>query len=108
MAAGTAIPSNAVTIQRNLFNFGWQPTQSPAGAGQWQPVATTPDATTPDAHIPGKRKPPMMKTSDIALRRDPEHARICCRHPDNMDEFADALARARHKLTHRDVATRSW
>ncbi len=87
----------------NLFNFEWEPTQSPAGAGQWRPVATTPDATTPDAHIPGKRNPLMMMTSDIALRRDPEYARICRRFLDNMDEFADAFARAWYKLTHRDM-----
>jgi catalase-peroxidase len=87
----------------NLFNFEWELAESPAGAKQWRPTVSTPDATTPDAHIEGKRNPLMMMTSDIALRADPEYAKICRRYLDNMSEFEDAFSRAWYKLTHRDM-----
>jgi catalase-peroxidase len=87
----------------NLFKFEWELIESPAGAKQWRPTVSTPDATTPDAHIEGKRNPLMMMTSDIALRTDPEYAKICRRYLDNMDVFEDAFSRAWYKLTHRDM-----
>jgi catalase-peroxidase len=87
----------------NLFNFEWELTESPAGAKQWRPTVSTPDATTPDAHIEGKHHPLMMMTSDIALRADPEYAKICRRYLENMAEFEDAFSRAWYKLTHRDM-----
>jgi catalase-peroxidase len=87
----------------NLFTFDWELTESPAGAKQWRPTVSTPDATTPDAHIEGKRNPLMMMTSDIALRADPEYAKICRRYLENMSEFEDAFSRAWYKLTHRDM-----
>jgi catalase-peroxidase len=87
----------------NLFKFEWELIESPAGAKQWRPTVSTPDATTPDAHIDGKRNPLMMMTSDIALRADPEYAKICRRYLDDMDVFEDAFSRAWYKLTHRDM-----
>ncbi|OLO29996.1 hypothetical protein PZ61_0205400 [Streptomyces sp. MNU77] len=44
-----------------------------------------------------------MLTTDVAMRVDPDYARICRRFLDRPDEFADAFARAWFKLTHRDM-----
>ena len=87
----------------NLFNYEWELTESPAGAKQWKPTVSTPEATTPDAHLEGERHPLMMMTSDIALRVDPEYAKICRRYLDDMSEFEDQFSRAWYKLTHRDM-----
>ena len=87
----------------NLFNFEWELTESPAGAKQWRPVGGAASDLVPDAHVAGQRHPPMMMTSDIALRRDPDYARICRRFMENMGEFEDEFARAWYKLTHRDM-----
>jgi catalase-peroxidase len=48
----------------------------------------------------------MMLTTDIALREDPEYAKISRRFHENPGEFADAFARAWFKLTHRDMGPR--
>ena len=87
----------------NLFNYEWELTESPAGAKQWKPTISTPEATTPDAHLEGERHPLMMMTSDIALRADPEYAKICRRYLDDMSEFENQFSRAWYKLTHRDM-----
>jgi catalase-peroxidase len=87
----------------NLFEYEWALTKSPAGANQW--LATNADAqdTVPDAHHPGKRHAPVMLTTDLALKLDPEYGPISRRFYENPDEFADAFARAWYKLTHRDM-----
>ncbi len=85
----------------NLFKFEWEQTTSPAGAKQW--VAKDAVADIPDAHDPAKKKLPMMLTSDLALRVDPEYEKISRRFYENPDQFADAFARAWFKLTHRDM-----
>ena len=58
---------------------------------------------TPDAHIKGKKNFPMMQTTDLSMRFDPEFGRISKHFHENSDEFADAFARAWFKLTHRDM-----
>jgi len=87
----------------NLFAFDWVKTKSPAGATQWEP--SNPDAAriVPDAHVEGKYHPPMMFTTDIALKEDPGFRAISKRFHDNPAEFAKAFARAWFKLTHRDL-----
>ena len=87
----------------NLFGFEWDLVKSPAGAWQW--VATDPAAATliPDAHDPTKRHPPMMFTTDLALKLDPIYAPISKRFHENPDQFAEAFAKAWYKLTHRDM-----
>ncbi len=85
----------------NLFKFDWELTKSPAGAQQWQ--AKNAPADVPDAHDPSKTRVPTMLTSDLALRFDPEYAKISRRFYENPDQFADAFARAWFKLTHRDM-----
>ena len=49
----------------------------------------------------------MMMTTDIALRTDPAYEEISRRFHENLDEFADAFARAWFKLTHRDMGPKS-
>ena len=57
----------------------------------------------PGAHDPSDRQPPMMLTTDLALRQDPDYERISRRFLENPDELADAFARAWYKLLHRDM-----
>ncbi len=64
------------------------------------PAAST---TVPDAHDPAKTHPPVMLTTDLALRMDPVYEPISRRFHENPAEFADAFARAWFKLTHRDM-----
>ncbi len=88
----------------NLFGYEWELSKSPAGAHQWKPVINghAPNMT-PDAHIKGKKNLPMMQTTDLSMRFDPEFGRISKHFHNNPDEFADAFARAWFKLTHRDM-----
>ncbi len=90
-----------------LFQHEWDLVRSPAGAYQWIPANGGAAGTVPDAHDPSKRHAPMMATTDIALKVDPEYARISKRFHENPDEFADAFARAWYKLTHRDMGPRA-
>ncbi|GAB2504861.1 catalase/peroxidase HPI [Microbulbifer agarilyticus] len=91
----------------NLFGYDWELTKSPAGAHQWQPKHGAGADSVPDAHDPNKRHAPMMLTTDIALRADPDYEKISRRFYEHPDEFADAFARAWFKLTHRDLGPRA-
>jgi catalase-peroxidase len=86
-----------------LFGHEWELTKSPAGANQWKPKNGAGADTVPDAHDPSKRHPPMMATTDIALRTDPAYEKISRRFHGNPRELADAFAKAWYKLTHRDM-----
>ena len=86
-----------------LFGFAWELTKSPAGANQWKPKNNAAANAVPDAHDPSKRHPPMMATTDIALRTDPVYEKISRRFHQNPQELADAFAKAWYKLTHRDM-----
>ncbi len=88
---------------RNLFEFEWELTKSPAGANQWTPKNGAGAGTVPDAHIPSKTHAPSMLTTDLALRFDPAYEKISRRFYEHPDQFADAFARAWFKLTHRDM-----
>ncbi len=92
---------------RNLFDYEWELTTSPAGAHQWKPKGRAGAGTVPDAHDPSKRHAPSMLTTDLALRFDPVYERISRRFMENPDQFADAFARAWFKLTHRDMGPRA-
>jgi catalase-peroxidase len=86
-----------------LFKYDWDLTRSPAGAFQWVPTDPTAASAVPDAHDPSKTHPPVMLTTDLALRMDPIYEPISRRFYENPQEFADAFARAWFKLTHRDM-----
>jgi len=87
----------------NLFGYEWELTKSPAGAYQWKPKGDAGADTVPDAHDPEKRHQPIMLTTDLSLRMDPEYEKISRHFYENPAEFADAFARAWFKLTHRDM-----
>jgi len=91
----------------NLFGYEWELTKSPAGAWQWEPKGGAGDGTVPDAHDPSKKNPPMMLTTDLALKVDPEYEKISRHFYENPDEYADAFARAWFKLVHRDMGPKS-
>ncbi|MBQ1123160.1 catalase/peroxidase HPI [Streptomyces sp. B15] len=90
---------------KNLFEYEYELTQSPAGANQW--VAKDAPEIVPDAHDPSKKHRPQMLTTDLALRFDPVYEPISRRFYENPEEFADAFARAWYKLTHRDMGPKS-
>ena len=87
----------------NLFNNEWELTKSPAGAWQWTPKNGAGAGIVPDAHDPAKKHAPMMFTTDLALKLDPDFAPISKRFHENPQAFAEAFARAWYKLTHRDM-----
>ncbi|MHA6782035.1 catalase/peroxidase HPI [Pseudonocardia saturnea] len=86
-----------------LFGYEWELTTSPAGAKQWKPKEAEGQELVPDAHVEGKKNPPMMATTDLALIVDPGFREISERFRDNPEQFADAYRRAWFKLLHRDM-----
>ncbi|BFM17925.1 catalase/peroxidase HPI [Maricurvus nonylphenolicus] len=91
----------------NLFRFEWEQHQSPAGAHQWRPSDKSLHNLVPDAHIEGKRNPPVMFTTDLALKKDPGFRKVAERFWKNPKAFDEAFARAWFKLTHRDLGPRA-
>ena len=87
----------------NLFQYEWELTESPSGAKQWKPKDNQGQGQVPDAHDPSLKHAPMMLTTDLALRFDPEYEKISRRFYENPEQFADSFARAWFKLTHRDM-----
>jgi catalase-peroxidase len=106
--AWTATPVQwSMGYLQNLFAFEWEMTKSPAGATQWIPKDEAGGNIVPDAHVDGLRHAPIMFTTDLALREDPEYAKISKRFLDNPEEFEQAFAQAWFKLTHRDMGPRA-
>ncbi len=95
------------TFLRILFKYDWTLVKSPGGAWQWEAVNPDPEDMVPDAYDPTKKRPPIMLTTDLALKMDPVYRPIAERFLQNPDEFADAFARAWFKLTHRDMGPKS-
>ncbi len=90
-----------------LFKYDWNLEKSPAGAWQWFAVNPSPEDMVPDAHEPNKRHRPIMLTTDLAMRMDPDYEPIARRFKDNPDELAESFARAWFKLTHRDMGPKA-
>jgi catalase-peroxidase len=90
-----------------LFGYEWELTQSPAGAYQWTPTDASAGDLVPDAQDPSRRHAPMMLTTDLSLKVDPDYARVSKHFHENPDELADAFARAWFKLLHRDMGPKS-
>lgn len=86
-----------------LMENEWKQVKSPAGATQWIPVDESLHTIVPDAHVEGKFNPPVMTTADMALKMDPEYAKISQKFLEDFDYFSDVFARAWFKLTHRDM-----
>ncbi|MEZ5157198.1 MAG: catalase/peroxidase HPI [Candidatus Nanopelagicales bacterium] len=86
-----------------LFGYEWDLQKSPAGAWQWVPTDPAASTAVPDPHDPSKTHPPVMLTTDLALRMDPIYEPISRRFLENPQEFAEAFARAWFKLIHRDM-----
>ena len=91
----------------NLYAYDWELTTSPAGKWQFAPENAADAASVPDAHDPSKKHAPMMLTTDLALRIDPDYAPITQRFLENPAELEDTFARAWFKLIHRDMGPRS-
>jgi len=91
----------------NLFAFDWVQTRSPGGAIQWIPKDGQAANMVPDAHDPTKRHAPIMFTTDLSLKFDPEYSKIAKRFQENPDEYQRAFAKAWFKLTHRDLGPRT-
>ncbi len=106
--AWSAAPTRwSMQYLQNLWNFEWELSESPAGAKQWVPTDAAAQNLVPDAHIEGKRSAPIMFTTDLSLKFDPEYAKISKRFLENPAEYEDAFARAWFKLTHRDMGPRA-
>lgn len=88
---------------KNLFAYEWKLVKSPAGAQQWIPTDPSAHGLVPDAHAPNVKHPPVMFTTDLALRMDPQYGPIAKLFHDEPKEFEDAWGKAWYKLTHRDM-----
>jgi catalase-peroxidase len=89
-----------------LLDNEWELTKSPAGAHQWVPKNGA-LKVVPDAHDPSRTHQPIMTTADMALKMDPEYAKISKRFRHDHAAFTDAFARAWFKLTHRDMGPKA-
>lgn len=105
--AWTQTPTTwSILFFSNLFAFEWQKQESPAGGTVWVPTDKSAHTAVADAHVKGKRNPPVMLTTDLALREDPGFRKISERFLNDPKEFDKAFARAWFKLTHRDLGPR--
>ena len=91
----------------NLYGHEWELTKSPAGKSQYTPRNAAEAANVPDAHDPSKKHAPMMLTTDLSLKEDPDYAAITQRFLERPADLEDAFARAWFKLLHRDMGPRS-
>jgi catalase-peroxidase len=91
----------------NLYTYDWVQTKSPAGAIQWIPDNGAAATLVPDAHDPSKRHAPIMFTTDLSLKYDPEYRRITESWLKDPEAFGIAFSRAWFKLTHRDMGPRA-
>ncbi|WP_290819456.1 catalase/peroxidase HPI [Halovivax sp.] len=87
----------------NLFSYEWELDESPAGAYQWTPVDEEAQDAAPAAHDPEGSQTPMMLTTDLALKEDPDYREIAKRFHENPAELEEAFAKAWYKLIHRDL-----
>ncbi|PSP92188.1 catalase/peroxidase HPI, partial [Halobacteriales archaeon QH_8_68_33] len=86
----------------NLLDHEWEPHQGPGGSWQWRPKDADAVDAAPEAHGDGEQTP-MMLTTDVALKRDPDFRAVVEEFQSNPMEFLDAFAKAWYKLIHRDM-----
>jgi len=87
----------------NLLDYEWAAQKGPGGAWQWIPVDEDLQDSAQDAHDDDESVTPMMLTTDIALKRDPDYREIIEEFQENPMEFGMNFAKAWYKLTHRDM-----
>ena len=90
-----------------LFKYDWELHKGPGGKNQWRPKNIDEADKVPQAHDSSKKVEPMMLTTDLSLKEDPDYRKISEHFHKNPDEFADAFARAWFKLLHRDMGPKS-
>ncbi len=86
----------------NLFKYNWVLENSAGGAKQWVPDDKTAHISQ-DAFDSTKKNLPVMLTTDLSLKFDPEYQKIAKRFHQNQDELEKSFAKAWFKLTHRDM-----
>jgi catalase-peroxidase len=87
----------------NLLEHEWEPHKGPGGAWQWRPVDGEGLDHAPGAQDSDVTVQPMMLTTDVALKRDPDYRAVLERFRADPGEFQEAFARAWFKLLHRDM-----
>ncbi|QHS16266.1 catalase/peroxidase HPI [Halopenitus persicus] len=87
----------------NLLEHEWTSVKGPGGAWQWHPVEADEIEHAPGAQDPSKTEQPMMLTTDVALKHDPDYRAVLERFQEHPDEFQQAFAKAWYKLIHRDM-----
>ncbi len=92
---------------RILFKYEWNLQRSPAGAFQWVAINPDEEDMVVDAHEPNKKHSPIMLTTDLALKLDPEFAKVSKRFLEDHTQFEEAFTKAWFKLTHRDMGPKS-
>lgn len=92
---------------RILFKYEWNLQKSPGGAWQWVAINPDEEDMVIDAHDSSKKHPPIMLTTDLALKLDPEFAKISKKFLEDHTVFQEAFAKAWLKLTHRDLGPKS-
>jgi catalase-peroxidase len=85
-----------------LLNYEWEPHRGSGGAWQWRPAGEELRDTVPAAHS-DETEDPMMLTTDVALKRDPDYREIIEEFYEDPAEFLDAFSKAWYKLIHRDM-----
>jgi len=86
----------------NLFKYNWVLENSAGGAKQWVPDDKT-AYISQDAFDSTKKNLPVMLTTDLSLKFDPEYQKIAKRFHENPEELQKSFAKAWFKLTHRDM-----
>ena len=87
----------------NLFGYEWEKERGPGGAWQWRPTDASAADDVPLAHDDSARRAPMMLTTDLALKEDPDYREIAERFHEHPEELEAAFSRAWYKLIHRDM-----
>jgi catalase-peroxidase len=86
----------------NLLDYEWEPEKGPGGAWQWTPTDESLHGSAEPAH--GEEgTTPMMLTTDVALKKDPDYREVVERFQENPMAFGISFAKAWYKLTHRDM-----
>ena len=87
----------------NLLDYEWEAEKGPGGAWQWTPADGELEGSVPDAHDSEANVDPMMLTTDVALKDDPDYREILERFQEDPQFFQEAFAKAWYKLIHRDM-----